>query len=187
MAEDPPLWRPEFLAALALLARISEAMRRRGLSRPILVGGGAAEYYSGSALMTGDIDLASPSQDKLEEEMRRHGFVKPSGPGKLTRGWVHPDLGLGFEIVASTPLDGAVDSARIVLVDRLVEDGAFAIIPVEDLIADRMGQYASRTAPEMIGQARALLALHPDADIDYLERRIRHETAGDYGVEDIQG
>jgi len=55
----------------------------------------------------------------------------------------------------------------------------------EDLIPDRMGQYASGSAPEMLGQARALLALHPDADMAYLERRVRMESDGDYGVEDI--
>ena len=41
---------------------------------------------------------------------------------------------------------------------------------VEDLIADRMGQYASGTARDRIDQARTLLALHPDADMAYLER-----------------
>ena len=30
-------------------------MAKRGLPRPILLGGGAAEYHSGSALMTGDM------------------------------------------------------------------------------------------------------------------------------------
>ncbi len=39
--------------------------------------------------------------------------------------------------------------------------------------------------PEFIA-ARLLLALHPNTDLDYLERRIRYETAGDYGVEDLQ-
>ncbi|MFV0278866.1 MAG: hypothetical protein ACK5HY_17035 [Parahaliea sp.] len=37
------IYRPEFEAALKLLARISEAMAARGLPRPTLVGGGAVE------------------------------------------------------------------------------------------------------------------------------------------------
>jgi hypothetical protein len=55
MADDQTSlpWRPEFLAALRLLARVSEAMAARGLPRPVLVGGGAVEFYTGSALMTG--------------------------------------------------------------------------------------------------------------------------------------
>jgi hypothetical protein len=48
-----------------------------------------------------------------------------------------------------------------------------------------MGQYASGTAPEVLHQARTLLALHPDADMAYLEGRIREETAGEHGIADI--
>jgi hypothetical protein len=51
----------------------------------------------------------------------------------------------------------------------------------------RFSQFASGTAPDRIGQARLLLALHPDADLDYLERRIRQETMGDHGIESIKG
>jgi hypothetical protein len=47
-------WRPEFLDALRMLARVSEGMAARGLPRPVLVGGGAVEFYTGSAVMTGD-------------------------------------------------------------------------------------------------------------------------------------
>ena len=31
-------------------------------------------------------------------------------------------------------------------------------------------------------QARNLFILHADADLDYMEKRIRHESAGEYGV-----
>ena len=178
--------RPQLLDALSLLARLNEAMVARGLPRPILVGGAAAEYYSGSAVMTGDVDLTSPVQPELEEELLRLGFVKPEGFGHTPLGWLHPALGLGFEVVASTPMDGNVDYRRIVLVDGLAADAAFATIPVEDLIADRMGQFASGTAPVMLEQARILFQLHPDCDVAYLERRIHEETGGDHGIEDLR-
>jgi hypothetical protein len=87
-------YRPQFEAALRLFARVSEAMVARGLARPVLVGGAAAEYYSGSALATGDFDVTTPSQEALEEELQHLGFVRPSGAGKSLRGWVHPDLAL---------------------------------------------------------------------------------------------
>ena len=177
---------PQLLEALALLAQLNEAMVARGLPRPILVGGAAVEYYSGSAVMTGDIDVTSPVQPELEEELRRLGFVKPEGIGHTPLGWVHPTLGLGFEIVASTPMDGNVDHRRMVLVEGIATDAAFASIPVEDLIADRMGQYASGTASTMMEQARILFSLHADCDHAYLEKRIREETGGDYGIEDIR-
>jgi len=179
-------YRPAFEAGLRLLARVSEAMVKRGLPRPILVGGAAVEYYSAGTVATGDFDLCTPMQPECEEELQRIGFVKPSGPGKVTRGWVHPDLQLGFEIVAEVPMDGNVDREHIVLIDGVVPDESIAIISVEDLIADRMGQYASGTARDRIDQARWLLWLHPDLDRAYLDRRIREESFGDHGIQDIQ-
>ena len=185
MAKDTAPWRPELIAALRLLARLSEALHQRGLPRPVLVGGGAAEYFSGSALMTGDIDITSPVQPEVEEELTRLGFTKPEGLGHTPLGWVHPELGLGFEVVASTPMDGAPDPARFRLVRPTGETAVFRIIGVEDMIADRMGQFASGTAPEMGEQAAILFGLYGDADRAYLDRRIREETLGDYGIEDI--
>lgn len=179
------LYRPAFEAALRMFAQISEGMAQRGLSRPILVGGAAVEFYTMGAINTGDFDLCTPLQPELEAEMRRHGFVRPTGPGQSTRGWIHPALGVGFEVVASVPFDGHADRDRLVLVDGFAPDASFAIVAVEDLIADRMGQYASGTAPAMREQARALLRLHPDADIGYLEKRIRFETAGEFGADDV--
>ncbi len=100
----------------------------------------------------------------------------------MLKGWVHPDLKLGFEVVADTPLDGAFDHDTLVLVEN-TGSGAFVVISVEDLIADRMGQYASGTAFDRLAQARALFTLHSALDRTYLDRRIREETAGDYGIE----
>lgn len=178
-----PPYRPEFVAAPRLLARISDAMTQRGLSRPVLVGGAAAEFYSVSALTTGDFDLCAVAQPELEEEMQRVGFVRPAGAGQSLRGWIHPRLKLGFEIVADVPMDGNVDAAHIRLVRPVGETALFRVISVEDLIADRMGQYASGTARDRLDQARLLLALHPNLDLEYLDRRIREESMGDYGVE----
>src|SRR5687768_12126651 len=97
-------------------------MVARGLGRPVLVGGGAVEFYTGSAVMTGDIDLTSPVQPELEEEMQRLGLVRPAGAGQSLRGWVHPDLGLGFEVVGSSTMG---DPARIRLVQPIGETACF--------------------------------------------------------------
>lgn len=178
-------YRPEFEAALRMFAQVSEAMVARGLSRPVLVGGAAAEYYSGSALATGDFDVCTPVQDAFEDELQRHGFIRPSGPGMALRGWIHPALRLGFEVVANVPMDGSVDATHIVLIEY-GEEGDFAIISVEDLIADRMGQYASGTARDRLDQARVLLALHPGVDRAYLDRRIRDESLNDHGLDSLE-
>lgn len=178
-------YRPAFEQALRLFARASEAMRARGFLAPVLVGGAAVEAYSNSAIVTGDFDVVTIRQDAFEEELQRLGFIRPSGAGQALRGWVHPDLGLGFEVVSDSLLDGMAERDRIRLID-LAPDGRAALVSVEDMIADRMGQYASGTAPDMLEQAQSLFILHADADLDYMERRIRYESAGDYGVADLQ-
>jgi hypothetical protein len=179
-------YRPEFEAALRLFARASEAMHRRGFQRPILVGGAAAEFYSQSAITTGDFDLCTFRQAELEEELQRLGFVRPSSAGQMLKGWIHPELKLGFEVVADTPMDGAFDRDTLVMVEN-TGAGAFVMISVEDLIADRVGQYASGSAPDRLDQARTLFRLQTAVDRPYLDRRIREETAGDYDIEVIEG
>lgn len=179
-------YRPEFEAALRLFARVSEAMHALGFQRPILVGGAAAEFYSQSAINTGDFDLCTPRQDALEEEMQKVGFVKPSGAGQMTKGWIHPELRLGFEVVADIPMDGGYDRDTLALIENFTDEGAFVVISVEDLIADRMGQYASGTARDRLQQAQTLYRLHPSLDKVYLDRRIREETINDYGIEALE-
>ena len=178
-------YRPEFEAALRIFARVSEAMKARGYLAPVLVGGAAVEIYSLSAINTGDFDICTAVQDVFEDELQRHGFIRPSGPGKATRGWIHPELQLGFEVVCDSLLDGMPERERVELLD-LAPDGEVAVIAVEDIIADRMGQFASGTADDMREQAKRLFVLHNQADIDYMEKRIRYESGGDYGVADFE-
>ena len=180
-----PAYRPEFEAALRLLARISGAMDEAGYRPPVLVGGAAVEIYTRGAVTTGDFDLSCGTQDILETEMQREGFVRPSGPGIATRGWIHPELKLGFECVSDVLLDGLADREMVQVVG-IAPDGEIAVIAPEDIIADRMGQYASGSAPEMLGQARALFAICEGLDLRYMERRISEETDGKYGLQDIQ-
>jgi hypothetical protein len=156
-----------------------------GYRPPVLVGGGAVEIYTHGAVTTGDFDLSCGRQDVLESVMQRHGFVRPSGPGVATRGWIHPELKLGFECVSATLLDGMADRDKVQVIELGV-DGALAILAPEGMIADRMGQYASGSAPEMFAQALALFTICEGLDMDYMDRRIAYETAGDYGVQDLQ-
>ncbi|WP_240502244.1 hypothetical protein [Sphingomonas panacis] len=157
----------------------------RGYDPPIVVGGAAVELYSRSAVMTGDFDISTARQAVFEEALQALGFVRPSGAGKLTRGWLHPDLQLGFEVVASNLFDGLADRERLLIVN-LDDDGTAAFVSIEDMIADRVAQFASGSAPEMLEQARALLALHSHVDRSYLSRRIFEETAGDYDLESFE-
>lgn len=175
-----------FEAALRAFARVSGIMVARGYEAPVLVGGGAVELFSTSALATGDFDIVTGAQSAFEESLRGEGFIKPSGAGIATRGWVHPDLALGFEVVSAVLLGGLADRDRVLAID-VGDDGSAAILSVEDMIADRMGQFASGSAPEMIDQARVMLALNSQVDRDYLNRRIAEETMGDLSIDDLEG
>jgi hypothetical protein len=178
-------WRPQFEAALHMLARVSSAMDEAGHRPPVLVGGGAVELYTQSKIATGDFDLVSSQQAALEDVLADCGFVRPSGAGASLRGWIHPELQLGFEVVGSRLLDGLADTDRVRVI-RLGACDMIAVISVEDLIADRMGQFASGTADEMLGQARALFKLSSGLDRDYMDRRIREETAQGHGLQDVE-
>jgi len=179
-------YRPEFEAALRLFARVSEAMKALGFQAPVLVGGAAVEIYSLSAIATGDFDISTGAQDAFEAELQRNGFIRPSGPGVATRGWIHSELALGFEVVSSTLLDGMADRERVRMIDA-GEGQSVSVISLEDIIADRMGQYASGSAPTLFAQAKELFDLYPTADIGYMEIRIRYETAGEYGIDALKG
>ena len=88
-------------------------------------------------------------------------------------------------MVTATLLDGMAERERVRLFS-LDPDGTVAVLSVEDIIADRVGQFASGTARDMLGQARILFSLFPDADLEYLERRIRQESGGYHGLEILQ-
>lgn len=76
--------------------------------------------------------MCTPVQPELEEEKQRLGFVKPAGAGMLLKGWIHPELKLGFEVVAEVPMDGNVDAAHIRIVQPVGETALFRVISVED-------------------------------------------------------
>jgi hypothetical protein len=78
------------------------------------------------------------------------------------------------------------DETRTLILRLFSEDGGFRVLSVEDMIADRMGQYASGTARDLLDQARLLYDLAEGVDEDYLERRIRTESMGDYGAKDVE-
>ena len=99
---------------------------------------------------------------------------------------MHPDIGLGFEVVGSTPMGGSVPATRLAMVRAIPGEPEMVVLSVEDMIADRMGQYASGTARDMINQAQSLFDLNFALDLDYLDERIREESVGDYGIEDFE-
>jgi len=184
-------YRKEFVAALNLLAQACEVMiKRPGVDfKPVLVGGAAAELMSGGMFTSGDFDFVTPWQEAFEEALIGLGFVRPILPGHISRGLLHPPTQTSVEVVGSRLMDGAADGRRTFEVR--IGEGAVRVIAVEDLIADRMAQYGEsrRQRVELLQQAKVIFQLDGLAgqvDEEYLDRRIRHETANEFGLEDLK-
>lgn len=93
---------------------------------------------------------------------------------------------MGVEVVSGDLFDGASDASRVILVP--VGGSAVAFPPIEDLIADRMGQFACTGKDlEMLGQAIILYkvstySLAKPLDRAYLDCRIKQETADEHDL-----
>lgn len=172
----------------------------------MLVGGGAVEFYTGGAVMTGDpstgsgqASVTSPVQPELEEELQKlgpstacqgrrsgHASSAPAAPANPPAAGSIPTSASASRWSAKA--DGHTrDEVRVRLVRPADDEPAMRVLSLEDMIADRTGQYASGTARDMLEQSRQLLPLVSKANRDYLDRRIRTETDGDYGVKDLEG
>jgi len=176
-----------FKEALSLLAEAVAKVRSDGEVEPILVGGGAVEFYTAGGIISGDLDLVAPEAEPIEEALISVGFDRSTGPGKPRRGVVHPRLGLGVEVVSGALMDGNADRKRIKVIN-IRHDRSLKIIPPEDLIADRVAQAVSTGVPDqrMVTQAVLLYRLVLGLDEDYLDQRIRFETGGDAGLATVK-
>ncbi len=184
--------RPKFREALQLLAAATENLIAKGYAPPVLVGGAAVELYTGGAVTSGDFDFVSPWRDEFFAELRAFGFEAPDRPGWLKWALLHPDLDFGVQVVSRPLMDGKADTNRVMLVDLTAEDAvkslSLFLIPVEDLIADRMSQaLAGRKIEEsMQNQAIMLYRLTETLDKAYLDRRIREETGNDASLQMLE-
>jgi len=181
--------RTNFYEALIKVAQACEGMHRRGLSRPVLAGGAAVEFYTNGLVTTGDFDFVTAAQVEFEQELERVGFRRENRPGRAMRGLYHPTLNMGVEVVSSRLYEGNTDRSKVLLVDFETADHAsLPIAPREDMIADRLGQYNStpKGVPEMLKQAILLFTTATRMDARYLDKRIREETGGDWTLKDLE-
>ena len=138
--QDSP-YRREFMDALLLILEAIEDIVAAGHPRPILVGGAAVELWPGSEVVSGDFDFVTREGTAFEEALLERGFIRPSGPGVLTRGVHHPILQCGVEVVGNAPFDGRVSASNLRIL--IFRTGNLRLVSAEDVIADRMGQFAS--------------------------------------------
>lgn len=184
--------RPEFLEALALFAKATERLASRGLSAPVLVGGAAVELYTGGFIVSGDFDFVSDWQSEFFGELRTLGFERPTQVGWLQRSLLHPKLNIAVQIVSGSLMDGHTDINRVQILDLGTPDTdkplTLKVIPIEDLIADRMAQALSgpRIEITMRNQAIRLYQFAEGLDEDYLDSRIKEETGNEASFETLR-
>jgi hypothetical protein len=174
------VYRKEYLDGLRLLSHAFDIAEERGASRPVIVGGGAVEYYTGSEFMSGDFDLVAPHDDIVSEALIEVGFRREDRQGFLFGGFYHPELLIGVEFVSEALFDGRTDRRRLHVAIFDDQQSAKVIFPpVEDMIADRLAQYASAPGarPDMLEQASLLTSLAETIDPAYLRRRAYEEGA----------
>jgi hypothetical protein len=167
--------RKDYRDAIALIARAAGALVRRGISAPILVGGAAAEFYTGGAITTGDFDFVTAYRDEFFQELEAVGFER-AGTGQVQRALFHPVSGLSVEVVSGSLMDGRADLTRVLTVK--FRDGDLRIVSIEDMIADRVGQALAgpRIDPRMQEQAISLYRLAGSIDRAYLDKRIVQDS-----------
>jgi hypothetical protein len=165
--------RADFVEGLRRLAGVFDTYEAKTGSRPVLVGGAAASVYTGGMITSGDFDVIAAADIVFDGVMVEHDRA-----GHLLVGYCHPDIPtIGVQLVSGHLFEGRTDPQRIALLP-IENGGTIALAPIEDLIADRLGQYAASNDrdDEMLEQARLLLKLAGDIDKEYLVKRVLEET-----------
>lgn len=140
-------------------------------------------FYTQGQVLSGDFDLVADID--FEHALLAEGFRKEDRAGHLLRGYYHPDTPqYGYELVSGALFDGRTDHNKIRPI-MVSDDAGVLFPPIEDLIADRLGQYAASNNKdeEMLLQARLLKALALECDEAYLRRRIIEESGDPAAIE----
>ncbi|MCS7235107.1 MAG: hypothetical protein RMM30_03920 [Armatimonadota bacterium] len=148
---------------LRVAAVLSGLLREYG--EPIVVGGSAVSFYTGGAYLSRDVDLLTEAgAEVLRQVLEGLGFERTGAA------WVHRDVDVVVDFPAP-PLAG--DPARVVRVQT--EDGPIRVIGLEDLLVDRLNAAVHWKDTEAKEWCVTMLAVHPDLDRPYLDRRASEE------------
>ena len=145
-----------FKRSLCVLGVITQAMITYGI-RPILVGGGAVEFYTLGSYTTKDLDLIVEGREKAKTALDNLKFKRRSG----ARHWYRDDLDLAIEI-PDDYLAGSMEKVTKVLIDNM----PVYIIGIEDLLIDRLSAYKFWKSQSDGEWAARIMLIHMD-DIDW--------------------
>ena len=165
---------PKFADVLTLLGRAFEEYQRISGARAVLVGDAAVCLFTDGGYVSGDFDVVAASNDVLDLALANQGFRKEDRSGRIRRGYYHPKYPqYGIDSVSGALFDGLSDPHKLRVV-TFSTDSKVTVASVEDLIADRLGQYAASNNldRELLEQARLLKSLARQLDTDYLCKRI---------------
>ena len=178
-----------YLKAMELLGQVClEYRRASGGDDAWLVGGASVVILTDGEFHSGDFDLVATDVALFREILLKYGFQDERGQGRarnmLQAGWMHPDHpDLGWQLVTGPLFDGKSDTSKKIAIE-LRTDSELTLPAVEDLIADRLGQFAAQDGKshhELVDQARPLFRLANGIDQDYLKRRVV-EDGGDLSL-----
>lgn len=174
-------YRPGFVPALHSLARVFGGYRKAAGTWPTLVGSAAASLYTAGAVTSSDLDVVAADEALWSRLIGDHGWRPEDRPGRRAVGWLHPDIPeIGVRLAGGPSLATQPERVRLQLLP-VGTDGFLQLLPLEDLIADRLARYAdsvNRSAETMLEQAILLLRTAEDPDVPYLLHRIV-ERGGD--------
>ena len=155
---------------LYVLAALTLELQKYDI-KPILVGGGALEFYTFGSYATHDIDLVADERQLVGEALEKLGFSHEPG----FRHWYHEDLDVSIEI-PDTTLAGSYEKATSIDVDEVLVQ----IISPEDLLIDRLAAYKFWQSLSDGEWAARLYAIHGNnMDLKYLEKRANLEQVLD--------
>jgi hypothetical protein len=157
-----------FRRRMYVLGIVTSALVADGVVPPILVGGGAVDFYTLGGYATQDIDVVIAARDKLDAVLKELGFSKERGQ----RHWYSKHLDVAIEAPDDT-LAGSLERVAVVEVDDL----QVQIIGVEDLIMDRLRGYVHWQSISDGEWAGRLIALH-EASIDWEYLNYQAEKEG---------
>ncbi|MEN6357724.1 MAG: DUF6036 family nucleotidyltransferase [Armatimonadota bacterium] len=153
---------------LFTLAVITQRLSELGV-KPVLVGGGAVQFYTLGGYTTKDIDVVMPTSAHVDDAMAELGFLKRG------RYWIREDIDIAIEAPSSSLAEG---TARVIEVQ--VDDMTVCVLGIEDLIIDRLNAFVHWKSTEDGRWASRLIALGRESmDWEYLTRRAEQERVSD--------
>lgn len=152
---------------LFVLAVITKALEKYKV-RPVLIGGGAVEYYTYGGYATQDTDLAVENHQKLDEVLKKLKF-KSEG-----RYWIREDIGA---LIESPTGNLKVHGETAPLTEVKIDNLKCYIIGIEDLIIDRLNGYVHWKWQDDLRWAKEIAKNHADQlDWKYLRQRAKEEN-----------